>query len=575
MNYQSAIRVLFSTGLLLYLVISGNYGVVCAAGFPFPSLNSDSGAEIITTGFYQILPPYGYAPVRIESRNQNPRALRIIVSSVTEGRSRMGISRSSAVWSLSFPTGSGQADLLVPVRFHAGNSVLRGSLSLRFNGAGLNEALTQGLTNVSNLLGAMILLDESISNELRVRVQNKFGQSKRGSSHQISQVDFRNGPASWLGLAAADQIWMTEEGWERLDAQRRAALRDWMLRGGRLQLIREAEASGGGEIRAGLGRLIRYAKPNADRVVEEMRADGGTLGELLGESYRPGRFGPRDAAGTIEVNWGLYMILMFALVIVAGPLNLFVLAGGNKRHRLFITTPLISLGAGVAFLILIIVQDGIGGRLWRKTFVLLVPEENRELTITEQTARTGLLLSDRFKRDLDTLVLATNSKESGDPQPLATSELPGGVMTGWFQSRKISGMHLQRVRPSGARVEFVPASEEDGPWAVSTIESDLINLNLMAADGSCWHARLLPAGGRMRLEPINKPAFLRALDAFHNALGPLPKRLADKDFFNRPGTFFAASEAGGKFAIPTLALRVASDEAHICGTLGACYNAVQ
>ncbi|NIP92090.1 MAG: hypothetical protein GWO24_00865, partial [Akkermansiaceae bacterium] len=65
------------------------------------------------------------------------------------------------------------------------------------------------------------------------------------------------------------------------------------------------------------------------------------------------------------------------------------------RHRLFITTPLISLGASLLLVVLILFQDGFGGSGQRVTLMEIGPENTAYLS-QEQIARTGVLLKTGF-----------------------------------------------------------------------------------------------------------------------------------------------------------------------------------
>ena len=85
------------------------------------------------------------------------------------------------------------------------------------------------------------------------------------------------------------------------------------------------------------------------------------------------------------------MLVLFGILV--GPVNLFVLAKSGRRHRLFITTPLISLGASLLLILLIIFQDGFGGRGMRRVLMEVRPDagQNAAFLHQEQIARTGIL----------------------------------------------------------------------------------------------------------------------------------------------------------------------------------------
>ena len=58
----------------------------------------------------------------------------------------------------------------------------------------------------------------------------------------------------------------------------------------------------------------------------------------------------------------LIILILIIFSIIVGPVNLFVFAKSGRRHRLFFTTPLISLIAALLVLTFILFEDGVGGQ---------------------------------------------------------------------------------------------------------------------------------------------------------------------------------------------------------------------
>src|SRR5690606_18267044 len=97
--------------------------------------------------------------------------------------------------------------------------------------------------------------------------------------------------------------------------------------------------------------------------------------------------------------YGLFVVVLIAFGLLVGPVNLFVFAKSGQRHRLFITTPIISLATCALLILLILIQDGTGGRGERIVLMEVRPDadENRAYLHQEQVSRTGVLLGSSFE----------------------------------------------------------------------------------------------------------------------------------------------------------------------------------
>jgi amino acid transporter len=90
------------------------------------------------------------------------------------------------------------------------------------------------------------------------------------------------------------------------------------------------------------------------------------------------------------------IVFITAFAAIVGPLNLYWLAGGARRHRLFWTTPLISLAASLLLVVVILLQDGFGGVGKRVLLTYILPGEKKAVVLQEQVTRTGVLLGREF-----------------------------------------------------------------------------------------------------------------------------------------------------------------------------------
>ena len=66
------------------------------------------------------------------------------------------------------------------------------------------------------------------------------------------------------------------------------------------------------------------------------------------------------------------IVVLLAVGTVIGPLNLFWLARGRHRHRVYWTTPLLAAGVAMVMLGMIVLRDGVGGDGYRWTTVAVM-----------------------------------------------------------------------------------------------------------------------------------------------------------------------------------------------------------
>src|SRR5205085_2062238 len=118
--------------------------------------------------------------------------------------------------------------------------------------------------------------------------------------------------------------------------------------------------------------------------------------------------------------------------------NLFLLAPPGKRHRLFFTTPLLSVLGAVAVAGAIVFQDGFGGDGARRALVVFVPGENEAAIFQEQATHTGFLMRREFPLE-DGLLCAVIPTEEAlliNPTTPAQFVRDKGRATGdWFRNR--------------------------------------------------------------------------------------------------------------------------------------------
>lgn len=395
------------------------------------------------------------------------------------------------------------------------------------------------------------------------------------SAAEITPVNFKQWPADWRAWSPFAIVVASRAEYERLDAARQAALRDWAALGGRLHLLpdeavrsapavksegrsapaaksrRRATAAAQPVIAApppgephGMGAISGDDLP-AEFYKEETGDTAGMLKAIGGQRMKPWekisggewKF-EGDNEREIAVTTWLLLAFLVGFGVLVGPVNLFVFAPVGKRHRLFFTMPAISAGAAVLLACVIVFHDGFGGEGSRRALIVLLPGENKAVVAQCQVAGTGMLLTKKFSLPDDVILGKTEIGDRGIAGRTAGRDA-GAADGDWFTSRSPQGHMLARITPTRARVQLVPNAARDGAPAVqSSMSGTLRDFVYIDSSGIAWQADAVPPGRRVTLASRS---------------GAQAKTGVAAEFAKtRRGCFYARAEGGELAPIPTL-----------------------
>lgn len=395
-------------------------------------------------------------------------------------------------------------------------------------------------------------------------------------------LDMARAPEDWRGWTPFRTIMLSEGEWRALAGSRRKAMLDWVATGGRVAVIVADDmakrldgmglpsAGSDGRRRIGAGEVvvIRSRGTGLDaKGWEPFQANSRETFETLIENYRPtSSSNPRyrnpgeagswvggfarlvDVFGSraLPVGWILGFLTLFG--IIAGPLNVMVLAGAGKRSRMFWTTPLISLAATGFLLALMFLRDGVGGAGARRVLTLLVPEHNTVAVLQEQFSRTGVLLGSSFPIHEPAWIQPIGRNDQ-TPQ---LREVDGRTRQGdWFRSRSDQAFLATAVRPSRARIEVVGGSADEAPSVISSIEVPLDRVFVIDEEGRYWAAADVGTGEKKQLVASDADAFSRWFESLVVDAGPVRAQALAR-VRNVPGYAYATSKDAARLAIQTL-----------------------
>ncbi len=223
-----------------------------------------------------------------------------------------------------------------------------------------------------------------------------------------------------------------------------------------------------------------------------------------------------DALGNKAYGSALVGLVLLGFAVVVGPVNLFYLAPKGRRHRLFVTTPIISIAASLLLGGAILLQDGVGGVGIRTGVVYLDAVSNTATVHQREVNRTGLLLGGGFKLAeksyISPVVLADLNRwtrlksdyshyyrrsNHGTQTYLLNN---GKECSGdFYQSRSLQGLGTEFIRSTRGKLELVGTNE--APVLRSSLESTLAYVYVRWGNQT-WSASEIATGQSVPLRKI-------------------------------------------------------------------------
>lgn len=378
-----------------------------------------------------------------------------------------------------------------------------------------------------------------------------------------------HGPGDWRGWTILTDIAMTTSDWSALSAATREGLVQWAALGGRALIFGRGQPPTGLPNPADVGAgSITFHDLDLDLDVDvppdSHPSRTVALPSAMWQSYGYGPSGGATISGE-NISWGtafarladpfgqrrLPVVLLLAFValfgLLAGPINVLLLAKPPRRSRIFATTPLVSLAATGLLLLLMFLRDGTGGTGIRRPLCLLLPEQKALAVIQEQFSRTGVLLGS------DAPIAERSWMRSAgmtNPGRRFIEGADGWRRGDWFHGRSDQAFVLHAVRPSRGRIDVVDTAPDGTPTLVSSLDVVLDSVVYRDAEGRVWTAADLPAGARRACLAATADEWKRGVDLIRSDAGPLRDRAINR-VVAAPGTVIAVARDAEAFAIQT------------------------
>lgn len=577
------------TSLPFYLVVSA-LGLLAVLGDACAGWSSvvatDDNLDIRVTSIFDRIPGSGYLPTVVAIDNRTNRELQFTVNGFTNSGHGQNAVSGSTLRRVRVPAGASlRTEILIPIppsaTSHQGNA--RAVLSV--SGAGVRDggrASFQDSGSSSNRQTAFTV----VSADLGMRSWGPLAAAAETSKRMLagSRINPADLSDDWRALAGVSALWITDTELDALKPAQRQTVLDWVRQGGTLYWVTsedstrtlaefEPEITKAKTLSFGLG-AIRHERWNGTELATEatlktMFDHRKPVEDSLVAGYS-NAWGLADSVGALRFPVVLLTGFVALFAVAVGPLNLFYFAKPAQRHRLFWTTPLISLVASLLLGGIILFQDGLGGAGERMVVGVLLPRTNQMLIRQEQVSRSGLLLSRDFDLEAPAFVSPIFLTGDGSSELSRNFAQSGNRFSGeWFNSRTVQAQYAEAIVPSRARMELVEINADGAPVLLSSIPHALDRVLYAAADGSVWIGGPVRTGERVMLQPAT-PAAERDFFQAATAAGPLVKEAWQRE----PGTtgIFYATATSGPFISTLPAIRWRNDQALFTGPVSGIEN---
>ena len=477
----------------------------------------------------------GYFPVRVLATNRQKIPHRISLRFADATNYGESLSASSDFSFLIAPGKTLARDILVPLApqngsasYHSFTANLTGSMG--DNQSNVSTVFLPGQPNV--LLSSELYSSNASTLDSSLATSSSSSTYGRTSEGFASSFDPKRLPDDWRAYSGFDSMLLSEADWSQIPPGQRNAIISWVRLGGQLVVFSSSSPT---KAALGLPEDSSFGRILIRRVADLTRLDpAATIALTNAGTITPSRMNSvtndfksswplQKAFGEKSFHYVLFVVILIAFGILVAPVNLFVFAKSGQRHRLFVTTPLISLGTSLLLIVLIIFQDGFGGDGSRAVLMEVRPDDNQNAAFLhqEQFSRTGVVTSPSFSVDASALIVPlplarsrwarlTDDHESTGSYNIQPADGKLFAKGDWFQSRSEQGQLVSAVVPTRGRIEASATSDT----LVSTFDFPIETLIYQDPQGNWFRASDVRKGTAPKLTPIDPTMAQTALTGF-------------------------------------------------------------
>lgn len=542
-----------------------------------------SGSYVEVVALFSKLPNTGYAPIRVTIANRTSVPVSVSLSFESVAGSEYYNSGAIKVKS-SFTAGSPAgtvttSDFLVPMGAMVKNSAYSGHQNQQTLAMSMVGVSNGGYTHTTytSQTHPTLLMSEALSTPNASALDAEINKGSGGGYSPGNYVfagkfNPTQMPDDWRAYVGYDGMILTDQDWNNLPPGARSAILQWNRLGGYLRILTTSSSStlnslsissesNSNPLARGKGYVHLTSIPStlaldAAKFVKEMNTNSikpKRQHEWMIDDYSSSGWGLQSSLGNKTFHFVMFILVLIAFGILVGPVNLFVFAKSGKRHKLFITTPIIAIGASAAMIALIFVQDGLGGKGLRVQWMELTQEngDNNAYIHQEQISRSGVLIGNRFQLSepcsISPLPLAASqwtrlNVNSNTDQAFEINFIDKGMQVSgdWFQSRSEQAQMLTAVVPTRARIEFTTGGNETA--LLSNFEYGIDRFFMRGKGGKFWKAEQIAAGKGFLCSECSQAEYEQFVKASTLLLGKNQREDVTRLSF-RDGYYIAVTEA--------------------------------
>lgn len=512
--------------------------------------DTDTESSLKITSPFSGVPPRGYYPLSIEIENLSDLPVQWNFKVSSHDGYMYSIDRSNRLSSdYSFtcpPKEVGRYKLLVPLVTVLDYDRYQNNANISINarGVGIREQFQPRLeTSIHRTMPSVMMSERlhrqngsSLSSEFTTMIAKKSGKKMDFATYFLP-TDMT---PDWRAYTGFDVIMCSPEDWGEMNASVQRALLEWLRMGGELVVFQHGkevslESLGIPSVGAhGWGTVSRRemeksykvkSKPFINFIKGREKANMDLINNYQSNWPLKKDFGVRRS------NLAVLIIILLIFAILVGPVNLFIFAKEGRRHRLFFTTPIISLATTLLLFIVIYVKDGVGGNGSSLSLVEIDSKNKALIGAQEQICRTGMLLKSRFTLDtpatIDPLVLHRDNfwarvrKGNTGGKCSYRAELTTPSQTSfegdWYLSRTETAHLIHYKKPFRQGIEIM--EREGAYYALSSLDTPLEVLFYISPDGKYLSAENLKQGKEVKLKESTAPLFNTWVSGQQNAFG--------------------------------------------------------
>ncbi len=573
--------------LLLGALLLGATAAHAQKNIANDELDPLSGTRVQVRSVFDPLPPSGYAPMRIVATNGTGRNARWDFDFHSQTQHFRQQNEHDSSFAVDVPARSTQSALfMVPLAVDyddsgagASGHVLRVSIS----GTGFDEQPKFDHENRMNGVPALALSESlaefsitQLNKEMESKMHSGPGRYYGGAVNFGSRFEPADLPDSWLGYSGFDFILLSGTDWQKLKPAVKRALLEWVRLGGKLHIYLSPgtyseslglpDIASAGTHMVSLGKITTLSWDGrtlpATQTVNRYWGEPQYVHSLRSDHSKLGSWPLLGLLGTRSFASWQVIVFLVAFGMLVGPVNLFVLAPAGKRHKLFVTTPLLSIGASVVMVALILVQDGTGGVGRRFVAINLEPGEAAAYVTQEQISRTGVLLGAGFEMKqpvlVEPLVMPDTQwaklKDSPNSQPTSLTQDGRERRGNFFQSRAEQGQALRAAVSTRARLELKTGATPDAAPTMTSALGFTVD-ELLYTDGAgahWWLEKPLSTGQSATLVKTDDSAQRLWCEAAVNPAVDSLRIALNNATANRRSYFIAKAHQAPDFTLDTL-----------------------